>query len=357
MSKINKYAEIEVASAQKVPTGYTRFAPGDAGFTRAVKKAACEAARPIYVEYERRRYGRDEYRQVAAYHAPADVVEQVRQARQVKRDAVARKVARRVEEQQKSAEERKRADLAAAYPLLAPEAVQALLPLAVAGRPEDAPADQYTDPEWRRLGYRVQAGARPAGAVVRENGAAWDWLYGPASVVPLPSEYADWDDARLARRCLPLVPRILGGIADAVWATNRLVKLDPAHKHTFYPLKDQFLGKVQWFLIDGRVSRVETRECWDCEGSGTRRYGDDCWKCGGSGIYTSRTLYEHHLGIGGREYCFHSYTRPAVLSDKPGADLARYGRRFVGDEFDRVMLPLAEYLRLLTFLMKPGTTR
>jgi len=108
MSKSNKYAEIEVASAQKVPTGYTRFAPGDAGFTRAVKKAACEAGRPIYVEYERR-YGRDEYRQVATYHAPADVVEQVRQARRVKREVEARKVARRAEERQKSVEERKRA--------------------------------------------------------------------------------------------------------------------------------------------------------------------------------------------------------------------------------------------------------
>jgi hypothetical protein len=77
-------------------------------------------------------------------------------------------------------------------------------------------------------------------------------------------------------------------------------------------------------------------------------HGEDfCWRCDGTGVYSSRTLYEHHLRIGDHDFSLHSYVRPATVSNAPGADLPSYGGRFTTQDLRGLPpLRLADYLRV-----------
>lgn len=169
-------------------------------------------------------------------------------------------------------------------------------------------------------------------------------------------------------------------IVTAIWIGNRLVK-DKAKstRRKFYSLKDKWLALNQDNLVEGRIARMETSPCYDCEGSGVGQQddcpvcggcgehwsGDTCWtcdgdgeinldgecsRCGGTGIYRSWNLYEHSLLVAGRRYTFHGYLRPAHVSDEPGADCETYGGRFSEDELKDLALPLSGILKVLAHI-------
>jgi len=118
-------------------------------------------------------------------------------------------------------------------------------------------------------------------------------------------------------------------LANALKIANRLQKV---HRISdFYDMKDKWIRANQSNLTEGKIARHERKTCWSCSGEGEDGY-EECYKCGGSGIYSSRTLYEHKFNIDGQTFCFHSYVRPASLSEENGADLKNYGRPFSRSE-------------------------
>ncbi len=132
-------------------------------------------------------------------------------------------------------------------------------------------------------------------------------------------------------------------LANAVRLANRLQKVVTLKE--FYPLKDRWIQQNQHLLVDGRISRVEERVCFGCDGSGDGFFGDECRRCDGTGIYASRKLYEHHFEVEGQKFCFHSYQTPHVLNEKPGENLKVYGKPFRQDE-----LPLPSQLLIVALI-------
>jgi len=174
-------------------------------------------------------------------------------------------------------------------------------------------------------------------------------------------------------------------VAHAIWVANRLAKGKAAtSRKVFYSLKDHWLSIHQDCLVDGRISRTETAECWKCCGTGRVsastnlwRYRDeddwddcdpdedfqddedncddhdmDCIRCGGSGIFRSWQLFEHHLVIAGQRYCFHSYLRPSIVSETPGANCESYGDSFSPDEIGNLSLPFSGMVRVIGFVAR-----
>jgi hypothetical protein len=315
------------------------FPAGNTGLTRRVKKLAEDAGVQVTVRGHWNKYGY----QVEGYETPTEILAQARAeiaARRAKEDEKARKRQEEAEKRQEQERQARRRETAAKYPTLLPEHLDGLVEgsLSAYDRADDVPSDLYTTTQWQNLGYRVE-NEKPRGLLLKAAGKVAHKLYPPWTVRPLacrqerPTDelwsilVAHFGDGELA-------------LAKAVWVANRLIKLDPAHKREFYPLKDSFLAAKRGCLVEGRVARVETRSCWG--------YFGTCDRCCGDGIYSSSTLYEHHLRIASQDFCFHSYTRPASLSEAPGADLPSYGRRFTAQEL-RALPPLrlADYMRVL----------
>ncbi len=308
------------------------FCPGDAALTRLVKKIANERGLAVKHRTQWNGYGYA----VVEYRVPADVLAEAKARLRDRAECERRK--RQAHEER--AERKRRDELARRYPRLAVE-----LPhkAPVYESWDDVPMHLWSKTQWRGLHCRVSEDAPPAAYFVRWQGAG---------VIPLyDSLNAEWVKSR-SGRCpgqLWAACRDRGSdLAHAVWAANRLVKIKAtsAEKRRFYALKDRFLKAHQHCLIDGRLSRVETSPCW-CGGR-----DEWCEKCGGSGVYSRRTLYEHHLDVGGQAYCFHSYAKPTRLSDAVGADLKSYGRRFSATELHSLLLTLPDYLRMLAFLLE-----
>jgi hypothetical protein len=135
--------------------------------------------------------------------------------------------------------------------------------------------------------------------------------------------------------------------ATAVWIANRLVKFAArSTRLRFYEVKDLFLNRYSSSLIEGRIARVEKRDCRACLGSGD---DGDCERCDGTGIWSERTLYVHYLIIEGTRYSFHNYEKPARLVDIPGEDKESYGGRFTDEEIAKLGLPCSGLVRMLRY--------
>ncbi len=136
----------------------------------------------------------------------------------------------------------------------------------------------------------------------------------------------------------------------ALWALNKLVKtVQRPPKKEVYSIKDQLLAYWSEYLIEGRVVRSESKSCWTCDGSGVGQFGGDCDKCFGSGVYSSSTLYEvrYKFPDDERTYCYHTYSKPASLSDEPGVNKPSYGGRFTPDDRKQVPFSFHDLMRIV----------
>ncbi len=150
-------------------------------------------------------------------------------------------------------------------------------------------------------------------------------------------------------------------IAAAVFTGNRLVKTNSCRntRLRFYQCKDLWIQEHQPDLTRGRIARVETRKCWDCDGSGMAYdYGfggmDQCERCDGTGIFSERNLYLHEFLIECMPFKFHSYMKPERLDEEPAEDCKEYGTPFTKDEEKGLPLPLSGVLQMLRYLTFAG---
>lgn len=150
-------------------------------------------------------------------------------------------------------------------------------------------------------------------------------------------------------------------IAAAVFTGNRLVKNNPCRntRRRFYEVKDYWIRDHQEKLTRGRIARVETRPCWNCDGSGMAYdYGfggeDQCDRCEGTGIYSERNLYLHEFLIETMPFKFHSYTAPKRLEEERAEDCSNYGTPFTVEEEKALPLPLSGVLQMLRFVTFAG---
>lgn len=239
---------------------------------------------------------------------------------------------RKKETQKQKEEEKRKAEaidkLANQYPSLDRNIIRKLVTDRTRIISRDSIGYQFghgTKSYWNDLGFRVDD--EPVGCLIR--GKQLHDIYSKRSLVPKRSQKTvkqlkqDWLKKYGTRNLL---------LANALKIANRLQKV---HRISdFYDMKDKWIQVNQSNLIEGKIARHERKTCWSCGGEGENGY-EECYKCGGSGIYSSRTLYEHKFNIASQNFCFHSYVRPASLSEENGADLKHYGR-----PFNRSELPL-----------------
>ena len=180
---------------------------------------------------------------------------------------------------------------------------------------------------------------------------------GGATVVPLFSANLPEDDSpntsdeETHRRAMELgfTPQ------KALWALNKFVKIVRfPPKQLVYPLKDNLIGYWSEYLIDGRIARHESKVCWSCNGSGIHWSDEECFDCGGSGYYSYQILYEVRYRFPGDErvYCFHTYKKPAHLTDEPGADQRSYGYRFSSEDRKQLLFGFHDLLRVVRHELK-----
>lgn len=292
------------------------FRPGDAVLTKRIKKRCKELGFAVREE----KYWNGWGYQIVAYHGPRSIVDE----EMARRNAEKEEAEREREKKRAEAEEAKVAALMAKFPKLRREVIESLpnrwlyLPSEV-GYQFGIGTKSY----WEQLGFRV-------------SGDSSGWLVRSSRLYPVyrSSSLTEKKQTSTVGRVWQEWYERHGSeavvLAEALRLANRLQKVKS--RAGFYPLKDEWIKRNQNRLLEGRIARLEERVCWDCNGGGESRWGEDCFKCGGTGLYSSSILYEHLFEIEGRKYCFHSYVRPASLSDEPGANLAHYGRPFAADE-------------------------
>ena len=204
--------------------------------------------------------------------------------------------------------------------------------------------DLYTAEEWARFGYSVSG--EPLSLLIQPGGPAP--LYDRSQVSAAGAE-SNLSAKQLWHAWRQQYATDLLAATKALQAANKLVKIVPnGHEvaRELYPIKDTFIRRwLSPHLVSGRVSRVETRECWGC----ASHPEPGCGRCGYTGVYSSRTLYEHHFLVDGHEVCFHTYQRPARLDTTPGADLRQYGVRWALAEIPE--LRLSDFVRLLRWVL------
>lgn len=207
---------------------------------------------------------------------------------------------------------------------------------------EEVPLDMLTDNEIEDLRLTKMT---ESGVLLTDGGA---------SVVPLftaslpPDASSEITDKEAYDRGLEFgfTPQ------QALWVLNKLVKIaQNAPKREVYSLKDRLLNNWSEHLIDGRIARDESKACWSCGGSGIHWSGEECERCFGSGCYSSRTLYEVRYTFPGNErvFCYHTYSRPALLSDQPGADKSSYGHRLSAEDRKRLPFGFHDLMRIVRY--------
>jgi hypothetical protein len=310
-----------------------KFKPGDARLTRLVKKLAEQRGFTVDVKQRWNGYGYEiyEYTVDGSIYGEAFATIESKRAAEMAKEKARRN---REEEARRLAWEE---DLARRCPRLKEPLPYGTVVYTSA---KEIPIDKLTQTDWRRLGCRVTA-EQARSYVVTGGGVRVVALFSPWDVTETRSPRSNWTAERLWQE---YQSRRLN-VAHAVFAANRLVKVFPENRRSFYPIKDQFLRIKQDHLVEGRFVRTETRQCWSCD-------GDDDWcdRCGGTGIFAERDLYEHLVEFDGVTYSFHSYVRPSRLGETRGADLPRYGRRL--KPTDKIPYRIGEYLKMLGYVAR-----
>lgn len=311
--------------------------PGDGTLTKRILNRCRKTGIKVRVETKAVRIGRWRWgRKTLVYHVPRLIHDE----EVARRDADIRikKEAKRLEEKKeiKLRAERHANELTETFPQLAADTTKALVKSGKSIYSPDQIGYQYcigTKSYWKQLGFNVTG--EPNGIVVK--GKRLLDTYSSGLLVPRKSRMTV---ERLKAQWLKKYKTKELVLANALRFVNRLQKVNRISE--VYTLKDHWIGANQSNLIEGKITRVENKICWSCDGSGIYddAFSDDecddmCFKCDGSGIYSSRTLYEHNFNIDEQVFCFHSYVRPDKLSEEKGADLTNYGR-----PFDKSELPL-----------------
>lgn len=181
---------------------------------------------------------------------------------------------------------------------------------------EDVPLEIFTLEEIEELGFRC--GMAVHAVVLEKEGA----LVRPLFTAAL-TEYTKTNDLTKRIEQEKMTPQCALRIA------NKMVKMVAHHRSKeVYKVKNLLIEMWSDYLIEGRLARMEKRECYNCNG------WSKCRSCGGTGIYSQRALYEHIFRFPGeaRSYSFHSYQRPKSVSEIKGADKKQFGYRFMEEE-------------------------
>lgn len=182
----------------------------------------------------------------------------------------------------------------------------------------------YTPDQWKQLGYLPDY--RPAGVPTYRSSevTAWSWV-GPDRV----PYYAAGKAIHAKSRDITAIRAVASDMGlTPIEALRQLNKHGKFNHKNYYTLKDTILNELSDKVIYGAVTRVETQECWTCDGRGY--YSDthnECWSCGGDGIYRTSTLYEWRFKEGEQEYSFHSYQKPPRIDETHNNQCRNFGRR------------------------------
>lgn len=253
------------------------------------------------------------------------------------------RVLRKTEKLRAERREQRRAEFRNRFPAASEETIAACCdsPRSVYASLEDVPLAALTHQEIDD--FRLKKG-REVGVLLVDAGATSVPLF----EAHLPDDVSPTPQASAIHRIA--VDR---GVSPqrALWLLNKLAKVvSPSPKRQVYSLKDRLLSLWSDFLIDGRVSRTESRPCWGCDGTGEHWSGDLCDRCDGTGCYSSRTLYEVRYSFPGddRTYCFHTFTKPRLLSEEAGADRPSYGVRLRTEDIKNLPFGFHDLLRIVS---------
>lgn len=305
----------------------TRLTPGDGTLTKRILKRCRDNDISYQTETQCVPIGGGRYgRQTEAYIVPRNFYDEEiarREAELAEKERI-----NEVQKKQRQLQilQKRIADLRERFPRLADRTIENLVESGKHILAPDKTGYQHgwgTKTYWKNLGFKVRG--TPSGILVR--GKRLLSLFDSGTLVPIKSRttVAELRSFWLRKYCSEELM-----LAHAIRFANRLQKV--SRHSSFYPLKDKWISANQGHLVDGRIARFENKSCWGCNGTGTKRWGDECWKCDGSGTYSSRTLYEHTFDIANQSFVFHSYVRPSQLSDERAADLKVYGRPFAAHE-------------------------
>ena len=315
--------------------GYERLAVGDGTLTRRVLKRCRHTGVAFETETEFVKIGRHQYgTKTTGYIVPKNILDEERARRTSEQRIAEEKKALELEERRVAVRQRQIDEVAAEFPQLTLKTVQQLVDSERAIYSEREVGYQFgigIKTYWNQLGFAVTG--KPTGYLVRGKRVLDTY-----SSHQLGSRNSRMTVARLKRKWLKKYGTEELVLAQAIRTANKLQKVKRIAE--FYPLKDQWIKANQHKLVEGRVTRVETKSCWSCGGTGQiliwddDYFEDDCPKCDGSGVFSSRTLYEHAFLIDCTRFCFHSYIRPKVViaeQQADGTDKA-FGRPFDKDE-------------------------
>ncbi len=288
---------------------------GDTTLTRRILKRCRDSGLQYREETKHVGSGRYQWKpKVVAYWVPAEIYHEEVSRREAEREAKRAKLAKR-------AHDSRIAEIKEKFARLSQDVVERL---AKSDRSVRGPSEvgyQFkiaTKSYWKQLSYRTTRD--PTGYLVL--GTRLFDLYSAIHLQEVGTRltvdklHEDWLNKYRSDQVV---------LAEAIRLANRLQKVKRVPD--FYALKDKWLEHNKDCLIEGRIARREGGQCWQCYGE-----DDECPKCDGTGVYSSRTLYEHRILIEGREYSFHSYTKPKHLNPDGGLNLPAYGRPFKRSE-------------------------
>lgn len=336
-----------------------RLPVGDSTLTRRVLKRCRDAGIPFKKVTSAVKIGRSKYgTKIDAYLVPKEILGEERIHRTVELESIRERET--AERSKRLAELRKRQidEVAGKFKTLTSETVERLVD---SGRPiysDDEVGYQFqvgTKSYWHGLGFSVKGD--PTGHLVRGED-----VFDTYSSRQLELRSSRMTVEGLKRKWLKKYGTEELVLAQAIRFANRLQKVKKVD--AFYALKNRWIVQNQDKLTEGRLTRIESKTCRKCNGSGKYTLLRDCHKCSGTGIYTSNKLYEHEFLIGDTRFRFHAYIVPKlVLAQTEPCDDAKsaFGRPFDSDEMPvpnqsviiqliQVLMPTAEKLGCCTVL-------
>ncbi len=281
---------------------------GDSTLTRRVLKRCRDAGIGFETETEFVKIGRNQFgTKTIGYMVPSDILKEERDRRAIELESKAKRVADERAERLAANRAQQIEEVTVDFPQLSAATIERLVD---SGRSIFSSTDvgyQFkvgTKSYWNELGFSITGD--PTGYLVR----------GKRLFDTYPARQLELKKTRLTVELLKSEwqKRYVSDelvLAQAIRFANRLQKVKRVAD--FYELKNRWMVANQENLTEGRVTRIETRSCWSCNGTGDYSLFSECYKCGGTGIYSSKTLYEHEFLIDGTRFRFHSYEAPKVV--------------------------------------------